>query len=212
MRAQWHEIHQHAGAETLNWKLPEGSRALIFDCDGTLVDSMPLHYRSWDAVLRKHGLELPEQRFYQMAGLPVAEIIEGLAREKGLKVDARAIADERDAHFHSQPPSEMRPVKAVVEIAREFRGRLPMAVATGSTRESALASLQAIGISTWFDAVISSQEVARPKPAPDVFLLAAERIGIAPRDCMAFEDGDAGLESARAAGMRVVDIRPWLER
>ncbi|MFZ0617053.1 MAG: HAD-IA family hydrolase [Candidatus Acidiferrales bacterium] len=185
---------------------------MIFDCDGTLVDSMPLHYRSWDLVLRRHGLELSEARFYRMAGLPVAQIIEELAREKGLAVDAQAIADERDADFHSQPASAMRPVRAVVEIAREYRGKLPMAVATGSTRASAEASLRAIGILEWFDAVISSQDAGRPKPAPDVFLLAARRIGVPAGECVAFEDGDAGLESARAAGMHAVDIRPWLER
>ncbi|MGB6391185.1 MAG: HAD-IA family hydrolase [Candidatus Acidiferrales bacterium] len=194
------------------WSLPENCRGLIFDCDGTLVDSMPLHYRSWDLVLRRHGLELSEARFYRMAGLPVAQIIEELAREKGLAVDAQAIADERDADFHSQPASAMRPVRAVVEIAREYRGKLPMAVATGSTRASAGASLRAIGILEWFDAVISSQDTGRPKPAPDVFLLAARRIGVPARECVAFEDGDAGLESARAAGMHAVDIRPWLER
>ncbi|MGA9184617.1 MAG: HAD-IA family hydrolase, partial [Candidatus Acidiferrales bacterium] len=99
-----------------------------------------------------------------------------------------------------------------VEIAREYRGKLPMAVATGSTRASAEASLRAIGILEWFDAVISSQDAGRPKPAPDVFLLAARRIGVPAGECVAFEDGDAGLESARAAGMHAVDIRPWLER
>ena len=87
-----------------------------------------------------------------------------------------------------------------------------MAVATGSTRESALTSLRAIGVHDLFDAVISSQDVGRPKPAPDVFLKAAEHIAVAPSQCVAFEDADAGLQAARAAGMLTVDIRPWLER
>jgi HAD superfamily hydrolase (TIGR01509 family) len=196
----------------LQWTLPEGYRGLIFDCDGTLIDSMPLHYQAFLAVLPRHNLHLPETLFYQWAGAPVDEVIRRLAAEKGLTVDARAIANERDAYFHSLPPSALRPVKAVVEIARHFHRRLPMAVATGSTLESAEISLRAIGVYDLFDAVISSQHVGRPKPAPDVFLKAAERINIDPGECVAFEDADAGLQAARAAGMFTVDIRPWLER
>lgn len=194
----------------LDWTLPEGCRGLIFDCDGTLVDSMPLHYQTCVTVLRRHGLDFSETHFYQWAGVPVADIVRRLAVEQGQSVDAQAIADERDHYFHSLPASELRPVAPVVDIARRFHRQLPMAVATGSTLVSAQASLQAIGVLDWFDAIISSHEAGRPKPAPDVFLLAAERIGIAPEHCVAFEDGDAGLIAAREARMQAVDIRPWL--
>jgi HAD superfamily hydrolase (TIGR01509 family) len=196
----------------LNWTLPAGCWGLIFDCDGTLVDSMPLHYHAWVTVLRRHDLDFTEARFYQWAGIPVDEIVRRLAADKGLAVDAKAIAVERDTYFHSLPVSELRPVAATVDIARRFYRQLPMAVATGSTKASSEASLRAIGILDWFDAVISSQDVGRPKPAPDVFLMAAERIAVAPGHCVAFEDGDAGLEAARSAGMHAVDIRPWLQR
>lgn len=173
---------------------------------------MPLHYRAWSTVLRRYGLDFSEARFYQWAGVPVDEIVRRLALEQGRTVDAKAIAAERDAYFHSLPVSELRPVATVVDIARRFHRQLPMAVATGSTQASAEASLSAIGILEWFNAVISSQDVGRPKPAPDVFLMAAERIAVPPGDCVAFEDGDAGLQAARAAGMHAVDIRPWLPR
>ena len=194
------------------WTLPAGCRGLIFDCDGTLVDSMPLHYHAWVTVLRRHDLEFAEARFYEWAGVPVDEIVRRLAADKGQTVDASAIAEERDTYFHTLPASDLRPVVPVVEVARRFLGQLPMAVATGSTRASAEASLRAIGILEWFDAVVSSRDAGRPKPAPDVFLRAAERIAVAPRDCVAFEDGDAGLQAAQAAGMRVIDIRPWIRR
>ena len=196
----------------MSWTLPAGYRGLIFDCDGTLVDSMPLHYHAWVEVLRRYGLDFTEARFYQWAGVPVDEIIHRLAADQGLTVDAKTIAAERDSYFHSLPASDLRPVAAVVDIARRFRRQLPMAVATGSTKASAEASLRAIGILDWFDAVICSQDVGRPKPAPDVFLMAAERIAVAPGECVAFEDGEAGLQAALAAGMHVVDIRPWLQR
>ena len=195
----------------MNWNLPAGYKGLIFDCDGTLVDSMPLHYHAWNTVLERHNLFLTKSRFYQWAGTPIDEIIQRLADEKGYKVNVKAIAEERDAYFHSLPASELKPVKAVVDIARRYQGQLPMAVTTGSTVESAKTSLRTIGILDWFDVIISSHEAGHPKPAPDVFLLAAERIAVVPRDCVAFEDGDVGLEAAKAAGMHVVDIRPWLE-
>lgn len=173
---------------------------------------MPLHFRAWTTVLSRHGLVLSEERFHAWAGTPIEDIIRRLANEKGVTVDAAAIAGERDACFHSYPDSELRPVDAVVKIARRFHGELPMAVATGSTAASAETSLRAIGVYELFDAVISSQEVDRPKPAPDVFLHAADRIGVPPGDCVAFEDGGAGLQAAQAAGMHVVDVRPWLDR
>lgn len=199
------------GVTLLNWTLPVGCRGLIFDCDGTLVDSMPLHYHAWTTVLRRYGLDFTEVRFYQWAGVPVDEIVRRLAAEQGQSVDAKAVAAERDAYFHRLPASELRPVTAVVDIARRFHRHLPMAVATGSTQASAEASLSAIGILEWFDVVISSQDAGRPKPAPDVFLAAAEWLAISPGDCVAFEDGDASLQAAQAAGMRVVDIRPWIQ-
>ena len=197
---------------TLNWTLPTGSQGLIFDCDGTLVDSMPLHYHAWVTILRRYGLDLAEARFYEWAGVPVDEIVRRLAAEQGRIVNAKTIAAERDAYFHSLPVSALRPVMAVVDIARRFHRQLPMAVATGSTQASAEASLRVIGILEWFDAVVSSQDVGRPKPAPDVFLRAAERIAVAPSACVAFEDGEAGLQAAQAARMHVVDVRPWLSR
>ena len=196
----------------MNWTMPAGYRGLIFDCDGTLVDSMPLHYQAWVTVLARHDLEFPEARFYEWAGLPIVEIIHRLAGAQGMDVDAVAIGVERDSYFHSLTESAMRPVEAVVDIARHYRGQHPMAVATGSTVASATASLKAIGVLDWFDAIISSQDVGRSKPAPDVFLVAAERIGVAPGECVAFEDGPAGMQAARAAGMQVIDVRPWLVR
>jgi HAD superfamily hydrolase (TIGR01509 family) len=195
----------------LTWILPEGCRGLIFDCDGTLVDSMPLHYQAWVEVLSRHGLELTEARFYEWAGTPIDVIIDRLATEKGLEIDAKAVGAERDAYFHSLPASELGPVDAVVDIARRFRGELPMAVATGSTTASASTSLRTIGILDWFDVLISSDDVSRPKPAPDIFLIAAQRICVPPGECVVFEDGEAGLQAARAAGMHDVDIRPWLQ-
>lgn len=196
----------------MTWTPPAGTRGLVFDCDGTLVDSMPLHYEVWVETLNRHGIRFPEPLFYEWAGVPTDEIVRRLAEEQGRVVDPAAVATERDGLFHSLPESDLRPVPAVIEIARANRGRLPMAVATGSTEPSARASLRAIGVEDWFGTVVSSRGLCPPKPAPDVFLIAAERIGVPAAACVAFEDGEAGLQAARAAGMHVVDVRPWLPR
>jgi beta-phosphoglucomutase family hydrolase len=192
-----------------NWILPAGCRGLIFDCDGTLVDSMPLHYEAWTAVLSRSGLSFPESQFYAWAGTPVVEVVRRLAAEQRREVDPEAIAEERDRYFHSLPFSRLRPVESVVAIARRLHGELPMAVATGSTLKSATASLAAIGVLDLFDLIVSAEDVAAPKPAPDAFLLAAQRLGVLPAECVVFEDADAGLTAACAAGMQVVDIRSW---
>ena len=196
----------------MTWILPETYHGLIFDCDGTLVDSMPSHYKAWVAVLGRHNLELTETRFYEWAGMPIDVIIQRLAQEQGLVVDAKSIATERDAYFHSLPSRDLRPVDAVVEIVRRYHGQYPMAVATGSTTASASTSLRSIGVLDLFDALVSADDVGRPKPAPDIFLIAAQRISVPPQECVVFEDGETGMQGARLAGMHVVDVRPWIQR
>ena len=184
-------------------------RALVFDCDGTLADSMPAHFVAWGDALRPHGLVLSEDQFHAFAGMSTRQIIERLAHEQGRPVDVAAIALDKDEQFLRRL-DRVRAIEPVVAVARQFRGRGPMAVATGNVRRVAEATLDALGIRGWFGAIVGADEVERPKPAPDTFLEAARRLGVEPRDCRAYEDGDPGLRAARAAGMDVVDVRPWL--
>ena len=183
--------------------------ALIFDCDGTLADSMPAHLVAWQTTLRRHGLALTRERFYATAGMSSAAIIEVLCREQGVRVDIDVVRLEKDEAY-LQHVGAVRPIDVVVEVARSHRGRLPMAVATGNVRRIAEATLTAIELRPWFQALVAADDVERPKPAPDTFLEAARRLGVEPRACRVYEDGDPGIEAARAAGMEVVDIRPWL--
>ncbi|TPV96550.1 MAG: HAD-IA family hydrolase [Myxococcales bacterium FL481] len=184
--------------------------ALVFDCDGTLVDSMPAHYRAWCEALAPVGLTLEERRFYALGGVSTRAIVELLAREQGVSIDVDAIARARDeAFFRSSAP--VTAVAPVVEIARAHRGVLPMGIATGGVRRQAETGLRAIGVLSWFSAMASADDDVRPKPAPDVFELAAARLGVDPRRCRAYEDTDVGLAAAQAAGMDVVDIRRLLD-
>ncbi len=182
-------------------------RGLIFDCDGTLADTMPLHYQAWDLVTQKHRfLHLPLDRFYSLGGIPSREIVKMLAAEQGLQVDADVIAREKERAYLEQLPL-IKPIEEVASIARANRGKLPMAIATGGNRAIMRQVLGHLGMYDWFQAIVTSDDVTRFKPAPDVFLEAARRIGIPPNECRAYEDTELGLQAIRAAGMEAVDVR-----
>jgi beta-phosphoglucomutase-like phosphatase (HAD superfamily) len=182
---------------------------LIFDCDGTLADTMPLHWRVWEALARKHGFAFTEERFYALGGVPTREIVATLAREQGLALDALAIAKEKETEYLCLL-GEVEPIHSIVEIARAHRGQLPLAVATGGTHRVIALVLGHLGIHDWFAAVVTSEDVQRQKPAPDIFLEAARRLGVPPERCRAYEDTDLGLQAIRAAGMEAVDVREML--
>jgi len=183
--------------------------ALIFDCDGTLADSMPLHWRAWKQVTEKHGLHFPENRFYSLGGVPARDIAKLLSQEQGRQLDYVAVAREKEAAFEQLIP-QIPLVGLIAKIARDNHGKLPMAVASGGSRRVVTETLDHLGIAHLFQAVVVSEDVARQKPAPDIYLEAARRLGIAPENCRAYEDTDLGLVAIRAAGMEAVDVRPLL--
>lgn len=189
--------------------LHERYDGLVFDMDGTLADTMPTHFIAWSRSMAEHGIDFPEERFYALGGVPAVKIIEMLASEQGRTVDARKVAEAKEALFLDLL-EEVKPVVPVKAIAEFHREHIPMAVATGSEKWVAEKILKALGIFEWFGAVVGADCVAHPKPAPDTYLLAAERIGVDPRRCHAFEDTKLGMEAARNAGMTVVDIHTLL--
>ena len=182
------------------------ARALIFDCDGTLVDSMPAHYAAWSATLKRYGIAFPEARFYALGGVPTRVIIELLSAEQGVDVDVERVARERDDAFIGAIAA-VRPIPRIVDVARRHRGILPMAVGTGGTQRQARAGLTAVGILEWFDTIVAVEDVERSKPAPDVFIEAARRLRVDPEHCLVYEDADPGIEAAKAARMQVIDVR-----
>jgi HAD superfamily hydrolase (TIGR01509 family) len=191
------------------FELPPGSfRGLIFDCDGTLVDSMPLHLKAWRAALEKHGFA-PDQFTLTMhhayAGMPGVAIVADLNQKFATQLDPAEVEKDKVAwylaHHH-----EVGEVKPVVDFARNQFGRTPMAVASGSDRKLVEMSLESLGIQQLFDVVITPEMVSAGKPAPEMFLLAAEKIGIPPHECLVFEDGHLGMQAAAAAGMAAVWI------
>lgn len=184
-------------------------RGLIFDCDGTLADTMPLHWRAWQAISARYQIKLPVERFYSLGGVPSREILRMLSAEQGLGLDHMAVAREKEAEYLPLI-AQVEPINAVVGIARENYGKIPLAVASGGTRQSIGQVLDHLGIRHLFHAIVTSEDVVRQKPAPDIFLEAAKRIGVPPQFCRAYEDTDLGLEAIRAAGMEAVDVRTLL--
>jgi len=189
------------------WHLQDHD-ALLFDCDGTLADTMPAHYRAWLCVTEHHGLTFDEDRFYSMGGRPTGDIIATLAREAGLEIDIAAAAEMKEMAFLEQVES-VAPIDPVIEVIHRCRGRVPMAVVTGGYRHVCRQILQQLGIEDCFDLIVASEDTARHKPDPDPYLEAARQLGALPGGCVVWEDSDLGIEAARRAGMQWVDVRAF---
>jgi beta-phosphoglucomutase family hydrolase len=181
-------------------------RGLIFDCDGTLADTMPLHWRAWQAIARRHGFKFTEEQFYSLGGVPSRDILKTLSQEQGVILDPLAVAREKEAEYLPLI-AQAGPVNVVVSVARENFGKIPMAVASGGSRHVIERVLDHLGIRALFQAIVTNEDVAKQKPAPDIFLEAARRLGVPPQCCRAYEDTDLGMRAIRAAGMDAVDVR-----
>lgn len=177
--------------------------AYIFDCDGTLADTMGLHYDAWKMALEPHGADLPEDLYYSWGGRPTREIVETLNEMQGLFMDPEAMVHHKESLYNSFLP-EVQPIMEVVSIARSMHGKKPMAVASGGGRRSVHATLQGLGLIHLFDTIVTSEDYINGKPSPDPYLEAARRLGVDPSGCLVFEDTEIGRQSAHAAGMECV--------
>ncbi len=183
--------------------------AAIFDCDGTLADTMPLHYQAWTASLAPHGVPFAEDMFYEWGGVTTRDIVLRLNALHGSALDPDAFTHAKEEAYALLIPQVK--VLALIEAeVKRLHGKCPLVVASGGLRPIIESTLDTIGLRAYFDAVVTSEDVARGKPEPDIFLRAAERAGVAPADCVVYEDSPSGLEAARRAGMRAVDVRPYV--
>jgi len=187
--------------------LPKGEfHAYLFDCDGTIADSMPIHLRAWNQALLPWKCEFPEKLFYSWAGIPIKKVIELLSAEFGIPLPIVEIAAAREAVYWNLLP-EIRPQKAVLDEIHRCAGLLPMAVVSGSPRESVLKTLTAFKLTEYFQEIICSEDYELGKPSPDCFLLAAQKLGVAPKNCLVFEDAELGIKAATLAGMASIRIK-----
>jgi len=193
-------------------ELPEGQfRAYLFDCDGTIVDSMPLHYIAWKKALGEWNCAFEEELFYAWGGRPVAEIIAALNQMHGLEMPVNELA-RRKENLYFELEEQLRAIPEVIEHIEAKHGHIPLAVVSGSRRKSVIHSLTALGLLEKFDVLVCAEDYAHGKPAPDCFLAAAGRLGVEPKDCLVFEDTEMGIAAATAAGMASVRVPSALER
>jgi HAD superfamily hydrolase (TIGR01509 family) len=188
-------------------KLPLGVEGVIFDCDGTLADTMPLHYRAWAETLAPTGIEMSEALFYELGGVATAEIVRILNARDGGHLPLAETAAAKERRYEALLP-QAPAIRPVVTLARSLCGRVPMAVASGGIRRLVDKTLAALDLTHCFQAIRTAEDVVRGKPAPDLFLSAAAALGVAAERCIVYEDSDLGLEAARRAGMQWVDVRP----
>ncbi len=184
---------------------------LIFDCDGTLADTMPVHYVAWCTALGQDARFFPEPDFYALGGVPTARIVEILNERHSLSIPIEETVERKEALF-LELSENIPAIEPVVDLARQFHTIKPMAVASGGHRHVVLNTLRSIHIEHLFHTVVTAEDCVRGKPFPDPFLEAARRLNLAPERCIVLEDTETGRTAAHAAGMRCILVPPASER
>lgn len=194
---------------TMKIEIDKKAKGLIFDLDGTVVDSMPVHFIAWKLTAREHGFEYTEELFYGLAGMPTHKIVPVVNERLGLNLDPEKFSRRKEELF-LENLKEVKPIEPVADIVRRYHGKLPMSIGTGGKKYIAELTLKKIGFDGFFNAIVSADDVENHKPFPDTFLKCAELMKVEPRNCQVFEDGDMGILAAERAGMLVTDIRSYL--
>jgi len=185
------------------------AKALIFDLDGTLSDSLPVHIASWNAVCEKLNCTFDEQILVEMTGAPTLSFAERIKREQNLEISAEELVVLKQQEFWKNI-NQIKPHDAVIDLMKKAHGKIPMAVGTGASRTSAMLQMKELEIDQLFDFIVTADDVDRHKPEPDTFLKCAELMGVEPKYCQVFEDGELGMQAAKAAGMLLTDVRPFV--
>lgn len=185
------------------------AKALIFDLDGTLSDSLPVHIASWHVVCSRLKCTFDERIIVEMTGMPTISFAERIKREQNLDVDAEEIVKMKQQEFWNNI-NRIKPHDAVVNLMKEAHGKIPMAVGTGASRQSAMLQLKELGIDHFFDVIVTADDVQLHKPEPETFLQCAQMLNVEPQFCQVFEDGELGMFAAQSAGMLLTDVRPFV--
>jgi beta-phosphoglucomutase family hydrolase len=193
-------------------QIPPGPHdAYLFDCDGTIADSMPLHYIAWKKILAEWNCHFDEHYFYSLGGTPIAEIVSMLNNQHNLNMPVEAVCSRKEELYYELLP-QLKAIPEVLEHIHARHGEIPFAVVSGGTREAVAASLTTLEILDRFDLLVCAEDYKKGKPDPEAFLVAAERLKVKPERCLVFEDTDLGIQAATAAGMPSVQIPPPWER
>jgi beta-phosphoglucomutase-like phosphatase (HAD superfamily) len=180
--------------------------ALLFDCDGTLADTAELHHYAIAAATKSLGHDMPKEWYFERVGLSLDQLLKEFKHLCGVQLERKDLSPLEEEIF-CRNTSMIREIAAVAAIVRSNAGKIPMAVVSSSTRRMVIATLEALRLTPYFSAVITVEDTANPKPAPDGFLKAAQSLGIEPARCLVFEDSQHGLDSAQRANMTAQDVR-----
>jgi len=193
-------------------EVDDSIKALLFDLDGTLVDNMHLHIKAWVQAGKDFTVPIKEEMIVINAGIPTKQLIKKLSEENNWSIDQVAFTTTKQRLYKEIKAADgkINKIEPIIAIAKHYHGTLPMTIGTGSSRGNAISALEDAGILDWFDIVLTADDVEFPKPHPEIYLKGADHIGVAPENCLVFEDGDKGIQSAIDAGMQWVDVRKYL--
>ena len=186
------------------------AKALIFDLDGTLADTMPIHFIAWRNAAARYGIDFTVELFAQLAGIPLYPTVEKLNEMFNKNIDPKEMGDAKEDEFEANMHLT-QPIEPVVNLVKKYHGKLPMSIGTGSARRLALKTLEIIGLKDYFHILVCSEDVTNFKPHPETFLKCAEQMQVAPEFCEVFEDGILGIQAAQSVGMMVTDVRDYYE-
>lgn len=179
--------------------------ALLFDLDGTLIDSMPLHNQAWIEVLSEKGLVMTNDILNEYMGIPNMQTVEIFNKRFGWNLDPGQITTLKENSF-LEKLKHVKVIEVTVQAAKENFGKVPMAIVTGSAKKPALELIKMLDIEKYFPLMITSEDTLKHKPDPEPFLLAAKKLNVDPKKCLVFEDGAMGIQAANAAGMKVIKV------
>lgn len=176
------------------------AKALIFDLDGTLADTMPIHFQAYKNVLKNYGIDFSSEIFISLAGIPAIETINRLNNIYKTEMNAENVGNLKEMEYE-KIMHKMKPVKPVIDLVEKYYGKMPMAIGTGGYKRLSWKTVRILGLEKYFDILVSNEDVKQPKPFPDTFLRCAELMKVKPSDCEVFEDGELGVQAAKNAGM-----------
>jgi beta-phosphoglucomutase family hydrolase len=191
-------------------KIPQQAKALIFDLDGTIANTMPNHFVSWRKAVVPYGIDFNASLFMQLTGMPRTATIEKLNEMFGTKMNPEIVGKVKEGHFKTLV-NLTKEIEVVTDVIRKYHNILPMSIGTGSTKNGAKKTMEVIGLENYFDIVITADDIINHKPHPETFLKCAQLMGIKPKDCVVFEDGILGMNAAEEAGMMVIDVNDYFK-
>ncbi|SNR39507.1 haloacid dehalogenase superfamily, subfamily IA, variant 3 with third motif having DD or ED/beta-phosphoglucomutase family hydrolase [Lutibacter agarilyticus] len=191
-------------------EIPKRAKGLIFDLDGTVANTMQSHFEAWRTAVAPFGIDFTPELFLTLTGMPKAATIIKLNESFGTDMNTDEVGKAK-AKVYKELVTKTQEIKVVTNVVRKYHGKLPMSIGTGSTQIGAQRTLSILGMKHYFNPIITADDVMNFKPAPDTFLKCAELMGVAPKDCVVFEDGILGIQAAEAVGMMVVDVNDYFE-